>query len=80
MIEDEITNDGLTLREGPRSRIIAPSFLDRNRVVKAKIIETGNLVTELKKGDTVLLPLLSGIAIGDWRAVHEDIVLAVLNE
>jgi len=80
MIEDDITNDGLALKNGPRSLIIAPSYLDRNRVVKAKVIEVGPLIDNLKTGNTVLVPLLSGIKIGEWRVVHEDLILAVIDE
>lgn len=79
MEEDEITNSGLSVKSGPRGVIIAPSHIDKNRVVKAKVIEVGNRVHEIKVGDTVILRLLSGRKINDLNIVHQDIILGVVD-
>ncbi len=80
MLEDDITNSGLTLKSGPRATIIAPSHLDINRVVKAKVIDIGERVLDVKVGEIVIIRFLSGKKINDYNLVHEDLILGVIDE
>ena len=79
MLEDDITNSGLSVKSGPRSMIIMPSHLDTNRVVKAEVIDIGSRVNEIKKGDIVLIKLLSGKKINEYNVVHQDLILGVID-